>query len=59
MSCLPESCLATLPPQARQFTFPLDEEEGKFLYFLGVHDAHVPAQLLQHFCCHLGMWTGP
>lgn len=45
------------PPQARWLTVPFDEEEGKLLHFLGVRDAHLPAQLLQHLCCHLDMWT--
>lgn len=54
-----ESTLTVLPPQARWLTVPFDEEEGKLLHFLGVRDAHLPAQLLQHLCCHLDMWTEP
>lgn len=34
------------------------KEEGKFLYFLGVRDAHLTTHLLQYFCCHLGKWMG-
>ena len=53
-----ESTWTMLTPQPRWLTVAFDEEEGKLLHFLGVHDAHLPAQLFQHLCCHLEVWTG-
>lgn len=52
-----ESTWTMLSPQPGWFTVPFDEEEGKLLHFLGVRDAHLPAQLFQHLCCHLDVWT--
>ena len=53
-----ESTWTMLTPQPGWLTVAFDEEEGKLLHFLGVRDAHLPAQLFQHLCCHLEVWTG-